>query len=49
MDKKIINVVTLYQNEQEVLTYANELSSQSIANKLDLIVVLNKKVSMELD
>lgn len=40
---KLINIVTLYENEDEVLRYAVEFSKQLMADKLCLIIVINKQ------
>lgn len=40
---RIVNIVTLYSNENEVIEYAQSLSSQSIAQNVILVIVVNKK------
>lgn len=39
---KIINIVLLYKNENEVIQYAEELSKQTIASNILLFIVVNK-------
>ena len=41
--KEIINVVINYANEDEVLLYAKNLSKQTVAHNISLVVVVNKE------
>lgn len=44
--KKIGNVIICYQNEEEVIKYAEQLNKQSLRAKIKLYVVINKKGTM---
>lgn len=44
--EKIGNVVICYQNEEEVIKYAEQLNKQSLRAKIKLYVVINKKGTM---
>jgi GT2 family glycosyltransferase len=46
---KILNIVTLYSNEIEVLEYARKLSNQSISSDINLVIVANKYGDMTED
>ncbi len=46
---KILNLVTLYSNENEVLEYARKLSKQSVSSEIVLVIVMNKKGDMTED
>lgn len=46
---KILNIVTLYSNEDEVIEYAKKLSFQSISADLCLCIVVNKNGDMTED
>lgn len=41
-NKRILNIVINYSNEEEVIKYAKELTLQSIVDELVLIIVINK-------
>jgi GT2 family glycosyltransferase len=43
--KKILNIVINYANEEEVLSYARMLNSQSANDRISLVIVENKKSS----
>lgn len=43
--KKILNIVINYANEEEVLSYARILNSQSANDRISLVIVENKKSS----
>ncbi len=47
--KTILNVVMLYQNEAEVLTYAKSLISQNISKEISLVIVVNKSSASDLE
>lgn len=47
--KQIINTVILYANEEEVFSYANELSQQTVANNIALVIVVNKKGDSQIE
>lgn len=46
---KILNIVTLFCNEIEVLEYAKKLSQQSISAEISLVIVVNKNGDMPED
>lgn len=41
--KKIMHIVILYSNEEEVLTHIRDLKNQSVINEVQIIIVVNKK------
>ncbi len=43
---KLLNIVLLYSNEEEVIEYAKKLCSQSISDNISLIIVINKAGDM---
>jgi GT2 family glycosyltransferase len=45
--KRIINIVTCYQNELEIIEYAEELNKQQHASDICLVVVMNKQSNIE--
>lgn len=46
-NKRLLNVVILYANEEEVINYTKKLSLQSISKDVSLIIVINKIGNMD--
>lgn len=46
---RILNIVTVFCNESEVLEYAEKLNNQSISKGITLVIVLNKSGDMTID
>jgi len=47
--KRIVDIVIFYANEEEVFKYAKDVSQQTIANEIVLVIVVNKQGNTKLE